>query len=194
MYFFKAKPIADRIVELLSPHCDLIHIAGSVRREKYDVKDIEVCCIPKETFISTDLFGGGENIRVLEFKTAIDLFSQQIVKGNIATGRYVQLILKGCNDLKLDLFMPEKDDYYRQFAIRTGSSDYSHKIIAGAWIRKGWVGSDQGLRQMKDCVQQQDKGWKCIFSSGTRPPVWQSEEEFFDWVNLPWILPRLRNM
>lgn len=194
MNYFKAKSIADRIFELLSPHCEVIHIAGSIRREKSDVKDIEICCIPKEKFVTTDLFGGGNNIRIPEFKETIDSITAETIKGNVNLGRYVQLILKGGDELALDLFMPEKNDYYRQFAIRTGSAEYSHKIIAGGWMKQGWCGSDLGLREMKDCVQQADKSWKCLRPNGILPPIWKSEQEFFDWIKMPLLPPRLRNV
>ena len=42
------------VLESLSPYCKVIDIAGSVRREKPEVKDIEIICVPK--VIISDLF------------------------------------------------------------------------------------------------------------------------------------------
>lgn len=44
----EAKTIALEIYELLKPHCERIKIAGSIRREKAFVNDIEIVCIPKK--------------------------------------------------------------------------------------------------------------------------------------------------
>jgi len=43
----KAKAIAEELKELLAPACERIRIAGSIRRRKPDVGDIEILAIPK---------------------------------------------------------------------------------------------------------------------------------------------------
>lgn len=42
-----AQSWAEALVAHLRPHCTRIHIAGSIRRQKEWVKDIEIVCIPK---------------------------------------------------------------------------------------------------------------------------------------------------
>jgi len=42
-----AQGIAEGLVEQLAPHCDKISIAGSIRRQRAFVKDIEIVAIPK---------------------------------------------------------------------------------------------------------------------------------------------------
>ncbi len=54
MDYAKAKSIADRWVQTLAPHCERIKIAGSIRRNKPDVGDIEIVVEPE---ISKDMFG-----------------------------------------------------------------------------------------------------------------------------------------
>jgi hypothetical protein len=54
----RARIIAGEVLDLLSPVCERIEIAGSVRREKATVGDIEILCAPRvrhET--QMDLFG-----------------------------------------------------------------------------------------------------------------------------------------
>jgi DNA polymerase/3'-5' exonuclease PolX len=192
MHYKKAKLIADRIVELITPFCDLVHIAGSIRREKEFVKDIEIVCLPKKEFVSTDLFGGGHNKRVAGFHAAIDIIQDKIVKGN-TEGRLMQIICKG--GAVMDLFMPQKEDYYRQLAIRTGSADFSNFVIAHAWKKKGWCGTHDGLRLQLDCtLNEKTKNWNCWSKSPTLPPEWQSEEEFFTWLGLNWLHPKDREI
>lgn len=191
----KAKKIADRLVELLTPTVERIHIAGSIRREKEQVKDIEIICIPKKIWVPTDLFGAGYHIIDPEFSKVLETITDTREKGK-DDGRYIQIILKKSNpqspDIKLDLFMPEPDDFYRQFAIRTGSKEYSQKVLAEGWVKKGWRGTtNAGLRHQRDCTHRAS-GWFCFNEKGEKPPVWESEQEFFDWLGIEWIEPKLR--
>ena len=47
MELTEAREIAETIKGLLEGSCDRIEIAGSIRRHKWDVGDIELLCIPK---------------------------------------------------------------------------------------------------------------------------------------------------
>ncbi len=47
MQLDKALEIAEKTKELLAPYCERIEIAGSIRRKKPEVKDIELVAIPK---------------------------------------------------------------------------------------------------------------------------------------------------
>ena len=53
----KAYKIAQQLVHVLKPHCARIEIAGSIRRMKAQVGDIEIVCIPKP--YETGLFESG---------------------------------------------------------------------------------------------------------------------------------------
>lgn len=187
-----AKKIAVAICYKLQPFCQVINIAGSVRRQKQQVKDIEIICIPK-TEILKDMFGWDEGIirTPLFAKTVSELGN--ILKGN-TDGKYMQIELP--EKINLDLFIPDDFDYYRQYAIRTGSADYSAKIIASGWRKIGWCGSDKGLCKMSDCVESKtpdDKSkWKCVKANAELPPVWKSEEEFFNWIKVKMLHPSQR--
>lgn len=191
----QALSLSSRIVELLRPHTSLIHIAGSVRRQKPEVKDIEILCIPNKISLQQNLFGESSNQTVTGgFVMALEQMTREVIKGQ-TNGRYMQIILKG--GATLDLFMPDPDDYYRQLAIRTGSSKYSHEVIAAAWRRKGWVGTDIGLRRIEDSeakISGEKTTWKCINTNGEKPPVWASEEAFFEWLDIKWIHPVNRDI
>jgi DNA polymerase/3'-5' exonuclease PolX len=203
MKYPTAKALADRIVEILQPHCEVINIAGSIRRQRTDIGDVEVVAIPTRKFKQTGLFPeDGTFIVPAEFHQALEKFTHQVIKGT-AEGRYLQLYLKnstGKDHMKLDLFMPAPEDYWRIFAIRTGSADYSAKVIAKGWANKGWCGvSGVGLRMQKDCTPVLDKdgkttGWKLLNTDGERPPVWTSEQEFFEWIGVRYIEPQHREL
>jgi len=190
-----ALEIANKLVETLSPHCTLINIAGSCRREKSEVKDIEIVALPKYIQIPSEPPGLFDDIPPL-MKTVI---SPQYVseynkigrkiKGK-PDGRYCQFELS--EGINLDLFTPQENDYYRIFAMRTGSSGYSAKVLAIGWKNLGWCGTDDGLRKIMDCKKDISKKWKCINPNPELPPIWGSEEEFFEWIKVKWIEPSRR--
>jgi DNA polymerase/3'-5' exonuclease PolX len=186
-----AQIIARKYIDILTPvslHCN---IAGSVRRLKPDVKDIEIVCTPL-LIESGDLFNS-----FLVPDKKIYKFAKTFgnVKKGQEGGRYMQIELP--EGIMLDLFIPQFTDYWRQFAIRTGSADYSSKVIAKSWVRNGWVGTSEGLRLRIECIDSGTNGshlWSCVASHPTLPPVWQSEKEFFEWLGIKWLEPQYRSI
>ena len=185
----QAQKIANELVEILRPHSKIINIAGSIRRGKPEVKDIEIVCAPK-TVKQLTFFGDGKCYNSEDFKAAVKKIPGTIVHGS-AGGRNARIALE--SGITLDLFMPQKHDYYRQYATRTGSGKYSHKVLALTWVRIGWVGTRDGLRRRSESSEYSN-GWKCYKADPTLPPVWPSEEEFFEWLGLKWINPSDRNV
>lgn len=184
MEYLKAKVIANNMVRELAPFCSKIMIAGSIRRQASKVKDIEIVL----TRIPSKLY---------EFKLAIDRY--RIIKGD-AFGRYTQRIVAADDSsIVVDFFMPRPEDYFRQLAIRTGPAEFSHRAIAEAWNKKGWVGTEDGLRLGTECFLSAGK-WKLKrpYREGgikpTLPPVWQSEPEFFKWIGMRYLLPEERGL
>lgn len=192
MTYSEARPIAELLVGELMEHCvpGMIHIAGSVRREKPECGDIEIVCLPLP--YDTGMFASG-------IATVIEPMEK--VRGNLPC-RYTQRIVKIKHDrgfsmqstvtrIVLDLFMPQEHDYFRQLAIRTGPAEYSGKVIASAWRRKGWVGTEDGLRLESECEKISDR-WKCMVINPVLPPAWKSEEEFFAWLGVKYVDPKNR--
>lgn len=190
-----AKDIAIKLCYQLQPFCEKINIAGSVRRQKPEVKDIEVILLPKTITVCQDtLFGGGDGIKEVcaDFIRQINSLGK-IIKGK-PTGKMMQIQLP---EIMLDLFIPDDFDYYRQYAIRTGSRDYSQRVIAGGWLKAGWCGSDQGLRKQSDCIKRKKPDgkteWICRNKKAELPPAWTSEEHFFQFIGAKYIHPSYRN-
>lgn len=183
-----ARECADDIAHVLHPHCHRIHIAGSIRREKPLVSDIEIVCEPKTE--PADMFAT-EHRRIADFTGTIKRLATRINKGDLATGRYVQFMI---GSAKVDLFMPQPDDYYRQLAIRTGSSAYNHKVIAAAWLRNGWCGTKDGLRLIRECYKNTSDQWICTAEIPSVPPAWHSEADFFQWLGIPFLSPKHREV
>lgn len=192
-----AQTIAVSICTQLQPLTTKIHIAGSVRRKKSEVKDIEIVCLPIfDITTKTDLFMQVTEIENVSFGFVKAVEAIGTVEKGTPYGKYCKIVLS--QGINLDLFIPEKDDFYRQYAIRTGSADYAHKILANGWRKIGWVGSDLGLRLEKDCVETKlpdgKSKWTCIRNKTNKPPVWDSEISFFNWINVNYVEPQFRNM
>lgn len=206
--YHEANIIAGEVMQKLIPHCDIIAIAGSLRRKQSIVGDVEIICLPKMelTYEGVKIKGTAPNLfddieaatntksvnqilqAIPEFMSIVN--SWEKVKGE-PNGRYTQRILD--NGVKLDLFMPLNIDYYRQYAIRTGSAEYSRFVIAGGWKKKGWCGTENGLRLISECEQKSNK-WICMRENPTLPPVWQSEKEFFEFIEVRMLPPEYRNV
>jgi len=158
---------AECVVINLKPYCERIEIAGSVRREKDQVGDIEIVCIPKT--ISTGLFGD-ETERHPGFVAWVNKLES--VKGK-PTGKYTQRILG--NGMHLDLFMATPDNWGLIFAIRTGSAEFSQKRLAARWVQLGYHSFNGML------IRHDDE----------TVPV-REESELFELLGIPWVEPKDR--
>lgn len=125
MKYADALAIAEKYKAILAPHCDRIEIAGSIRRKKPEVKDIEIVAIPKP--YDTGLFESG-------IATVVNQWLK--VRGELPC-KYTQRLLP--EGIAMDLFFAEPRNWGLIFAIRTGSAGFSHHVLAGGWVRKGYV-------------------------------------------------------
>lgn len=197
MQYQDAYKIAEHITVRLAPHCEdeRCLVAGSIRRKKAECGDIEIVCQPKAT-MTQSLFPEADYMRQDPMFRETVLELGKPIKGNPA-GRMMQIELPQV--IMLDLFMPQPDDFFRQFAIRTGSSQYSQNVIAIGWRKLGWVGTPDGLRKEEQSTPKENYftgikkiTWTCSVSNPQLPPEWKSEEEFFEWLKVPFIIPEKR--
>jgi hypothetical protein len=96
-----AERIAAAIVADLAPFCARIQVAGSVRRHKEVVGDIELVAIPH--YAPAGLFGDGTANLLWEHLHASDAY--RFTKGDHAPGRYYQLALSAHPGLQFNLFL-----------------------------------------------------------------------------------------
>ena len=169
--------IADEVFAALYPHCERIEIAGSIRRKKPDVGDIELVVIPKGKMYPQKPKGGVAReprfAPTIGFIDAVNKY--QKLKGQ-PWDKYTQRFIKGENDngpwgIKCDIFMVYAINWGYQFAIRTGSAEYSHKVLANGWVKKGYKGEDGYLTK-----------------KGVIVPV-AEEKDLFDLIGIPYTEP-----
>jgi DNA polymerase/3'-5' exonuclease PolX len=97
MKFRQALEIATKIKDQLSPHCVRCEIAGSIRREKPTVKDIEIVAIPKHY-----------NVGLFESGIAIVVNRWTKIKGELPC-KYTQRLLP--EGIALDLFFATEQNW-----------------------------------------------------------------------------------
>ncbi len=168
MIYKKAVKIAQKYKELFFPFCERIEIAGSIRREKPIIGDIELVVIPKKITKRVDLFKDAEIVSP-EFISLVSSFEK--IKGE-PTGKYTQCLLP--EGIKLDIFIATPENWGFILAIRTGSAAYSHKILGTAWVKKGY---------------HSENGTLCKFGLPVAVP---EEEDLFRILELPFLHPRKR--
>lgn len=177
-----AREAAEWLVENIRPSCHRVEIAGSIRRGKPEVKDVEIVCVPR--WIErpgTDLFGTPEPVNVLHDWAKTTNLVRWIKPGVSeiidwepkADGKYWRGILWQHGDLKLDLFIAKPENFGAIYLIRTGSADFSQACVTHA------------LRIGKRCVDGH-------FTVGGEPVPTPTEESVFELLNLRYVEPARR--
>lgn len=142
----EAQRYATAVQDLLRPACVRIEVAGSIRRRRSTIGDLELVAIPQVVHhesSGTTLFGGDpydENRVVSRVK---DLWLDAVLWPR--SGRSMALsnpdVLKDPRYLKLaygigkgksinvDLFLTTPEQWGYIFMLRTGSADYMHHVV-----------------------------------------------------------------
>lgn len=160
MILAKAESIAQKVRAELEPHCARVEIAGSVRRKKPEVGDIEVVAIPKPYDVG--LFESG-------IATVVNLWPK--VRGELPC-KYTQR--RHPEGIALDLFFATPDNWGLIFAIRTGSADFSHHVLARGWVSHGYKSVDGMLTRDGETIRVPE------------------EEDLFRMIGIAWIPPEER--
>jgi DNA polymerase/3'-5' exonuclease PolX len=166
MQHAQALILAEDAMHVLAPHCERILIAGSIRRLRPDVKDIELLVIPKH--VPAGLFSDELEVDP-DFCAAVNHWRK--VKGE-PTGKYTQRVLPG--GMKLDLFIATPDNWGWQLCLRTGSAGFNAHVMLPALKRHGYV-MEQGA----------------IWRNGQVVPT-PEETDVWSLSGLPWLEPWAR--
>ena len=133
----KALEIAKKVEAELKPFCERIQIAGSLRRQKLNVKDIEIVAIPND-----------------RFQIGLIVNKWKKIRGDV-DGKYCQRQLP--EGINLDLFFATEKNWGYIFAIRTGSTEYSHKVLAVGWVKAGFKSIDGMLTKNNQQIEVKEE-------------------------------------
>lgn len=177
-----ALPIAHKFVAFLGRHCTRCVIAGSLRRRKLFVSDIEILFVPKIITIDDpgDMFGGKVAISSTAGAIFALLASDTIAKrpnknGSFTWGPENKLAVHRASGIPVDLFSTTEENFWNALVVRTGPAD-SNVAIASAAKRIGWQWHAYGNG----------------FTRGREVKRVASEREVFEHVGLEYKEPHLR--
>lgn len=175
-----ARQEAEKLRGRVSRWCDRAEIAGSIRRQKAEVKDVELVVIPRweDWPDPSSLFGEPMPVNVLHEewvgKCAGDVRwikpgTKEVVDWEPkADGKYWRGLLP-CG-LKLDLFIARPENWGAIFLIRTGSAEFSEAVVTHA------------KRVGKRCSGG-------MFTVDGNPVATPEERDVFKLLNLRWVDP-----
>ena len=189
----KALGIALRLVEDLESGCTRIEIAGSLRRGKPEVKDIEIAAIPRVTIETIeDMFGDScGTVEVFHFEehlgNLLDLelgWEWELDPVQRRNGPRYKRLRHKIAGICCDLFLTTERGWGGCLAIRTGPWDFSRALVTLA--RRQWKHVADGYlvhhhpKPKGGCP----KGSSCPLIVPT-----PEEADFFAALDLPWIEP-----
>lgn len=175
----EALAVADELIAALRPFCDRIEFAGSLRRLKPAVGDVEILFVPKVENRPVDLLGTLEPFNLADEEISRLLGHGLIskrpnVNGTFAWGAKNKLALHR-SGVPVDLFTTSEASWWNYLTCRTGGAQ-SNVDICNAAIRKGykWEPYSAGFYRI-----------------GHTEPM-TSERQVFEFVGLPFLPPERR--
>ena len=124
----RAQKVADAVVKRLSPYCQRIEIAGSIRRRKPWVNDVDLVLVPKDLW---------------------NLHSELMKLGQLKmSGKKIMRVMVGST--QVDLYIAEPETWATLLLIRTGSKENNIRLCSRA-KDMGWhlAASGDGLFNAK---------------------------------------------
>lgn len=181
MRLAKAEHIARSLVEQMSPFCGRCEVAGSIRRRKEEVKDIEIVAIPRiePEEIREGLFTETVEANLL-YKWASRRSGIRWIKPGVTQvvpwqikpdGKYWRGLLP--QGIKLDLFIANPQNFGIIYVIRTGCAEFTTALVTHA----------------------KRVGLPCVDGHLTRdgqPLETRDEHDVFDLLGLEYIAPQER--
>lgn len=173
-------PLAVALKKMLSPYCERIEIAGSIRRYKPEVGDIELLYIPKFEGRPDGLFDHKEVSLVDEcldemLKTG-ELRKRPSKTGVFTWGAQNKLGIHVATGIPVDFFATDAVRWWVALVIRTGSKETNLRLTTGAQKRGGQIHA---------------YGSGVTFKDG-REITATSEKDVFDMCGVPYLPPEKR--
>lgn len=177
-----ARGKAEELVEKFLPHCERVEIAGSIRRGKHVVKDIDLVCIPRMAS-SESLLGETNEISKTDFYRAVCGQLWQIKAEGPKLIRGIGHISTAAG-ISVDIFLATPETFPTVLLIRTGSMEHNIWLAnraKGCGGRLHADGSGLELAGQYDPIAQRSVNMRIV-----RP---QSEEEIFKSLGIAYQEP-----
>lgn len=163
----KTREIAEDLKTMLERSCERIEIAGSIRRRKPDVGDIELLCIPKFENGADMLDGEIQGMCSMKI-----LDRRRNKRGSTTYGPKNKLMVYVPSGIGVDIFSTTEECWAVSLVVRTGGKKTNQRIAMAA-LEKGY----------------QFHAYGSGFSTPHGEIVCRSEREVFEAVGLPYLEP-----
>lgn len=176
-----ALAVAKELCDVLRPVAERLIVAGSLRRRKAEVGDVEILFVPKLKAVPFDLFGTVVQMSLVEDALA-DLLEGGVlakrknVNGSEMWGAKNMLAVHVASGIPVDLFAATEANWWNYLVCRTGPGE-SNIAIASAAQAMGWKWNPYGA------------GFSRQIGLTTEERVVGSEREVFEFVGLPFKEP-----
>jgi DNA polymerase (family 10) len=172
-----ARKVARWLCVTLADHCVRLECAGSIRRGKPTVGDIEIVYIPELATRAVDFFAS-ETVSCVDL-VLDDMLARGIiakrknVNGSEMWGQKNKLAVHVASGIPVDFFATTEAAWFNYLVCRTGGAQ-SNMAIALAAQRRGWKWNPYGAGFTNH--------------DGELVPV-RSERDVFELVGLPYLDP-----
>jgi DNA polymerase/3'-5' exonuclease PolX len=176
-----ARKVAEELIAELMPCCEQICVAGSLRRGKPDVGDIEILyvsrtgqvCVPGELFPKS----GSLADELIEHWLAQGIITKRFnINGSAAWGTLNKLAVHASSGIPVDLFATTAERWFVSLVVRTGSKEMNTTLASSALQR--------GMQLHVYGVLENTKTGEQIIP--------QSEREVFERLGVPYREPTER--
>ncbi len=176
-----ALAVAKELCVALAPVTERLIVAGSLRRRKLEVGDVEVLFIPKMITVPDGLFDSKmvsqADLVLLDLMSLNVIGQRKNVNGSVMWGAKNKLAVHVASGIPVDLFTATAENWFNYLVCRTGSAE-SNMAICNAAIAKGWKWNPYGAGFTD--------------THGNLVPV-TIEREVFELVGLKYLEPWERN-
>lgn len=173
----EALKVAKELCDALKMFTVRLIVAGSLRRRKLEVGDVEILYIPRFELRTLDFFAQA-NVNLADEVLSCLLQKEVIrqrtnVKGSVMWGEKNKLAAHVASGIPVDFFAATQENWFNYLVCRTGGAD-NNLAIASAAQAKGWKWNPYGVGFTDE--------------RGQIVPVF-SERDVFELVGLPYREP-----
>jgi len=172
-----ALKVAKELCDALRPFTDNLIVAGSLRRRKQDVGDVEILFIPKLEWRNIDLLY--QTQISLADEVLSSLLQKEIIRhrpnvnGSNIWGEKNKLAVHVASGIPVDLFTATPANWWNYLVCRTGSAEHNTRIAVAAQARGWkWHPYGSGFTDEKDNLVRVT-----------------SEKDIFTYLGLPYLEP-----
>lgn len=182
----QAEQVAQELHGYLTDFCERWEIAGSIRRLKVTVSDVEIVYVPKvgEREVAGDLFGSAvQSINfmdeaVLTLEEAGILTKRPKSNGQYTYGPSIKLMVHQRSGVPIDFFAATEETWWSNLVCRTGGKESNTRVAVEAQKRgMKWHSTGEGFE---------------VLATGEIIPV-TCEEDVFRTVGMPCLPPESRS-